>query len=232
MVQIKGWQKTSLLDYNPYTASVLFVGGCSFKCGYCHNPELVLGFVDIPDIKHKEIFDHLEQKKMWIDGVCITGGEPTVYSDMPKFISNIKKIGVKVKLDTNGSNPEMIEKLIKKKLIDYFAMDIKTVLARYDEVAGVNVNKDNIQKSIDLIRDSKIEHEFRTTVIPGIVGKKEIFLIGKWLKGSKKFVIQNFRGTRPLINNKLKENGHYSKEELEEMRKIASEYFEKVEVRE
>ena len=231
MVLIKGWQKTSLIDYSPYTCSVVFTGGCSFKCGYCHNPELVLGYSDIPSIKQKEIFDYLEKKKMWIDGVCITGGEPTVYKDLPKFISQIKQIGMKVKLDTNGSNPPIIEKLLRKKLVDYIAMDIKTVLERYDDVACVRVDKEKIQKSIELIKGSGVEHEFRTTVIPSLVGKKEIFLIGKWLKGSRKFVIQNFRGTRPLINNRLREIKPYSKEELEEMKKVASDYFEEVEVR-
>ena len=231
MVIIKGWQKTSLIDYSPYTASVIFLGGCSFNCGYCHNPELVVHYSAIPDIDEKEVLDYLEKKKIWIDGVCITGGEPTIYKDLPKFISRIKKAGMKIKLDTNGSNPPIIEELLRKKLVDYFAMDIKTILDRYDGVAGVKVDKKKIQKSIDLIKNSGVEHEFRTTVIPGVVGKKEVFLIGKMLKGAKKFVIQNFRGSRPLINNKMQEIKPYSKEQLEEMKEIASEYFEKVEVR-
>ncbi len=231
MVLIKGWQKTSLIDYSPYTTSVIFVGGCSFKCGYCHNPELVLGYSDIPSIKLKEILDYLEKKKMWIDGVCITGGEPTVYKELPKLISRIKQIGVMIKLDTNGSNPEMIEKLVRKKLVDYFAMDIKTNLDKYEDVVGVKVDKEKIQQSIDLIKKSGVKYEFRTTVVPSLVGKKEIFLIGKWLKGADKFVIQNFRKTRPLINNELREIEGYSKEDLEEMKNIASEYFKKVELR-
>ena len=231
MVLIKGWQKTSLIDYSPFTASVIFVGGCTFKCGYCHNPELVMGYSDIPSIKQKEILDYLEKKKIWIDGVCITGGEPTIYKELPKFVSKIKQLGMKVKLDTNGTNPPIIEKLLRKKLVDYVAMDIKNVLDKYHHVAGVPVETDKIQQSIDLIKNSGIDHEFRTTVIPSLVGKKEIFQIGKWLKGSKKFVIQNFRATRPLIDNSLRELQSYSKEDLEEMKDIASEYFEEVEVR-
>ncbi|MBR9691445.1 anaerobic ribonucleoside-triphosphate reductase activating protein [Candidatus Woesearchaeota archaeon] len=231
MVTIKGWQKTSLIDYSPYTASVIFTGGCSFNCGYCHNPELVVHHSAIDDIKEKDILDYLKQKKMWVDGVCITGGEPTIHPDLPKLIDKIKKIGMNVKLDTNGSNPPIIEELLRRKLVDYFAMDIKNVLDKYDDVAGVKVDKEKIKKSIDLIKNSGVDHEFRTTVVPGLVGKKEIFLIGKMLKGSKKFVIQNFRGTRPLIDSKMQEIKPYSMEQLEEMKEIASEYFEKVEVR-
>ena len=231
MVMIKGWQKTSLIDYEPYTASVIFLAGCSFNCGYCHNPELVLHFSDVPDIDEKEVLDYLEKKKIWIDGGCITGGEPTMHKDLPEFISKIKKLGLLVKLDTNGSNPKMVKKLLEEKLVDYIAMDIKTVLGRYDEVAGVKVDKKKIEKSIGLIKDSGVKHEFRTTVIPGIVGKKELFLIGKWLRGSKKFVIQNFRNTRPLLNPKMQEIKPYSKEELEDMKEVAKEYFEKVEIR-
>ncbi|MBW2996450.1 anaerobic ribonucleoside-triphosphate reductase activating protein [Candidatus Woesearchaeota archaeon] len=228
MVTIKGWQKTSLIDFSPYTASVVFLAGCSFKCGYCHNPELVLHYSSVPDIDEEEVLDYLEKKKMWIDGVCITGGEPTIHPGLPSFISKLKKIGMKVNLDTNGTNPSMLKNLG----VDYFAMDIKTVLEGYKEVACVDVDKRKIEDSINLIRESGKKYEFRTTVIPGIVGKKEIFKIGKWLAGSKKFVIQNFRNTKPVINNKMKEIKPYSKEELEEMKNIASGYFDEVEVRE
>jgi len=231
MIAIKGWQKTSLIDYEPYTASVLFLGGCSFRCGYCHNPELVMHFSALPDISQKEVFDYLQQKKRWIDGVCITGGEPTIHDELPEFISEIKKKGLLVKLDTNGSNPHMLKELLCKRLVDYVAMDIKNVLEKYDDVAGLKVEKSKIQKSIQLIRESCVDYEFRTTVIPGIIGKKEIFLIGKWLKGSKRFVIQNFRGTMPLVDNKMQKIKPYPKEELEEMKKIASEYFEEVKVK-
>jgi len=230
MVTIKGWQKTSLIDFSPYTASVIFLAGCNFKCGFCHNPELVLHYSEVPDIDEEEIIDYLKKKKMWIDGVCITGGEPTIYSDLPEFVDRLKKIGMKIKLDTNGTNPSVLKKLIEK--IDYVAMDIKAVLGNYEEVVCVDIEKDKIKKSIDLIKNSNIDYEFRTTVIPGIVGKKEIFKIGKWLKGSKKYVIQNFRNTKSMINNDFKDIDPYSEEELEEMKKIAEDYFDEVEVRE
>jgi pyruvate formate lyase activating enzyme len=229
MVVIKGWQKTSLIDFSPNVASVVFLAGCTFKCGYCHNPELVMHYSEVPDIDEKEVLDYLDKKKMWVDGVCITGGEPTIYTDLPEFISKIKEKGLMVKLDTNGTNPEMISKVMKD--VDYFAMDIKSHLDGYKDVVCTDVEHDKIKKSIVLIKNSGTDYEFRTTVIPNLVGKKEIFKISKWLKGSKRFVIQNFKGRKPLINNQLRDIGSYSKEELEEMKRIASEYFENVEVR-
>ena len=229
---IKGWQKTSLIDYSPYISSVIFIGGCNFRCGFCHNPDLVLHFNAVEDIDEKEVLEYLKVKKNWIDGVCITGGEPTLYKELIDFISKIKKIGLLVKLDTNGSNPKIVKELIENRLVDYIAMDIKSPLDNYNEVAGADVFPENIEESIRLIKDSGVDYEFRTTVVPGLVGKKEIFLIGKWLKGSKRYAIQNFRRTRPLIDNEFKKIKPFSKEELNEMKNIAEKYFDNVEVRE
>jgi pyruvate formate lyase activating enzyme len=229
-IPIKGWQKNSLIDFSPYTVSVIFLGGCNFRCSYCHNPDLVLNFNKIPDIDVDEVFNYLKSKKKWIDGVCITGGEPTLCKDLPLFISKLKEIGMKVKVDTNGSNPSMIKELVDKKLIDYIAMDIKTALEGYEKVVVVHVDKEKIQESVSLIKDNGVDYEFRTTVIPGLVGKKEIFLISKWLEGSKKFVIQNFRGDRGLIDERFKEVKPYTKDELNEMAEEVKSYFEKVEV--
>jgi len=230
-IPIKGWNKTCLIDYSPYVASVIFLGGCNFRCGYCHNPDLVLNSSKIPDVNVSEIIDYLKGKKEWVDGVCITGGEPTLCKDLPLFISELKKIGMKVKIDTNGSNPLMIKELIDAKSVDYIAMDIKNSLEEYEKVAVVHVDKEKIKESISIIKDSGIDYEFRCTVIPGLVGKKEISLIAKWLEGSKKFVIQNFRSDKGLIDERLKEVKSYSKEDLGEMAETTKPFFEKVEVK-
>lgn len=231
MVQIKGWQKNTLIDYPPYTSSTVFLGNCNFRCGYCHNPELVVNHHLIPNISEKEILDYLKAKKQWIDAVCITGGEPTMHKDLPDFIKKLKEIGLLVKLDTNGSNPEMLKNLIEQMLIDSVSMDIKANLENYEKVVELKVNKENIEKSIELIKNSGIDYEFRTTVIPGLVGKKELFLIGKWLKGSKKFSIQNFRNRMPTIKKEMQEIAPYSKEELKELAELVKPFFDKVEIK-
>lgn len=229
-LMIKGWQKTSLIDYEPYMASVLFTGSCNFRCSYCQNPDLVLNPDKISDIPEQEVLDYLEKKKAWIDGVCITGGEPTMHKALPELIKKIKAIGLRVKLDTNGTNPGMLESLIKNKLLDYIAMDIKTSLEKYDSVAGVSVNKDSIKQSVDLIKNSGIDYEFRTTAVPGIVGKDELIEIGKWLK-ARRFVIQNFHGDRPLIDNTMQRIAPYTEEQLNEFKELLSAYFEDVKIR-
>ena len=231
MVVIKGWQKNSLIDYSPYTSSVLFLGGCNFRCSYCHNPDLVLNFNKIPDIDINEVIYYLENKKKWIDGIVITGGEPTINKDLPLFISKFKELGLKVKLDTNGTNPSVIKELIDAKLVDYIAMDIKTALGDYEKVAAVHIDKEKIKESVSIIKNSSIDYEFRCTMIPGLVGKKEIFLISRWLEGSKRFVIQNFRSDRGLIDDRLKGVKPYSKGYLDEIASEIKKYFDEVEVR-
>ncbi|MBW2978475.1 anaerobic ribonucleoside-triphosphate reductase activating protein [Candidatus Woesearchaeota archaeon] len=230
-ISIKGLQKTSLIDYPPHIASVVFLGGCNFRCGFCHNPELVLGFDKSKDIDVERVLKQLKGKKKWIDGVCITGGEPTLYPDLYKFIYELKKEGFLVKIDTNGTNPETLQYLIQNKLIDYVAMDIKAPLEKYSEVVGVNVDKEAIQKSVDLIMKSGIIYEFRTTAVPGLLKKEDFLKIGQWLKGSERFCIQQFRNTRALINESLKNVQPYSQKELEEFSDTVRPYFEAIEIK-
>src|SRR3989344_2782449 len=211
MASIKGWNKTSLVDYPPNIVSVVFLKGCNFRCGYCHNPDIVLNYESLNDIDEKEIISYLTEQKKWIDGVCITGGEPCLHKDLVKFVFDIKKTGMLVKIDTNGSNPSMIKELLGKKLVDMIAMDIKAPLKKYELVASAKIDKKSILESIDLIRNSGIDYEFRTTVVPGLVDANDIAEIGKWLKGSKRFAIQNFRGKVNLIDNELKNMKGYSK---------------------
>jgi pyruvate formate lyase activating enzyme len=231
MLPIKGFQKTSLIDFAPYTASTVFIGGCNFRCKFCHNPSLVLKHNEILGISEQEILDYISMKKKWIDGVCLTGGEPTLYPSLIGFIEKLKALGMLVKLDTNGTNPEMLKRLIDDKLVDSVAMDVKADILRYNEITNMEVDVDKIKQSIKTIIDSGIAHEFRTTVVPGLVEKQDIKQISKMLSGAKKFAIQNFRGNVDLIDNSLKGIKGFSKKELEEMKKIASEYFEEVEVR-
>jgi pyruvate formate lyase activating enzyme len=171
----------------------------------------------------------LKERKGFLDGVCITGGEPTLNKELPGFISKIKELGLLVKLDTNGTNPEMLKELIDKKLVDYVAMDIKAPLEFYDRITNVKVKKEDIQKSVDLIRKMK-DYEFRITVVPGLFNEDYARLMGEWLKGSKRFYIQQFRGIKTL-DKSLMNKKPFSKEELENFCSIMKPYFEKCMIR-
>lgn len=228
---IKGWQKLSLIDYPPYLTSVIFLGGCNFKCGFCHNPDLVLNPSKLPNIDLDTVLDYLKKRKKWIQAVCITGGEPTLHKNLFEIISKIKQLSLKVKLDTNGSNPNIVKELLENNLLDYIAMDIKTALNKYDKLAGVKVEKEKIKETVALIKNSGIDYEFRTTLVPGLISKTDLLNIGKWLKGSKRFVIQNFNSSKPLINNKLRELAPYSPQELIKLAEWLKPYFKKTEVR-
>jgi len=228
---IKGWQKTSLIDYPPYTSSVIFLGGCNFRCSFCHNPDLVIDHHKVKDIKPEKIIEHLKTKKKWIDGVCITGGEPTLYYDLYEFIYKLKKEGFLIKLDTNGTNPDYLKYLIDNKLVDYIAMDIKAPLEKYDYVVETKTDKESIKKSVEIIKNSGIDYEFRTTAVPDLLNKDDFLKIGKWLKGSKRYCIQQFRNSRKLIDKGLEKSEPYSSEELQEFANKLNTYFDNIEVK-
>jgi len=230
-MKIGGLQKLTLIDYPGKVAATVFLIGCNFKCPYCHNPELVSPELveGQPQIKESDFFKFLDERKGFLDGVCITGGEPTIHSDLPKFIQNIKKRGFSVKLDTNGSNSEMLEDLIKDDLVDFIAMDIKTSILKYSKVKAKN-KISQVQKSINIIKNSGKDYEFRTTVVPEIVNEKDIKEIGKWLKGAKKIVLQQFHQKKTL-NSSFKNIEPYSLQDLKKMVKILEPHVEVVELR-
>lgn len=221
-------QKQTVLDYPGKLACTIFTFGCNFRCGFCHNPELIKDDGRL-EIKQEEILEFLKNRKDFLDGVCITGGEPTINEDLPDFISKIKELGFLVKLDTNGTNPEMLKELIDKRLIDYVAMDIKAPIEFYDNVVNTNVNKEDIQRSIDLIRGMK-DYEFRTTIVPGLFNEMYAKMIGEWLKGSKSFYIQQFRAIKTLDKEFLSKKP-FSKEDLINFCNIMKPYFEVCEIR-
>ncbi len=230
-MKIGGLQKLTLIDYPGKVAATVFLVGCNFRCPYCHNPELVSPELveRQSQIKESDFFKFLDERIGFLDGVCITGGEPTIHSDLPKFIQNIKKRGFLVKLDTNGSNSEMLEDLIKDDLVDFIAMDIKTSILKYNKVRAKN-KISQVQKSINIIKNSGKDYEFRITVVPGIVDEKDIEEIGKWLKGAKKIVLQQFRPKKTL-NSSFKNIKPYSLQNLKKMVKILEPNVEVVELR-
>lgn len=171
-----GLQKLTLIDYPGKIAATVFTVGCNFSCPYCHNPELVNAklIASQPKIPDKEIFDFLARRRGMLEGVCVTGGEPTIFSDLPDFIGQIKRMGFSIKLDTNGSQPVMLERLLNDKLVDYVAMDIKAPLEKYKTVVGDKVRLEDIQRSVELTMQTP-DYEFRSTILPALHSRQDIF---------------------------------------------------------
>ena len=170
LMVILGLQKTTLLDYPGKVASTIFTAGCNFRCPYCHNSELVIPPADAIAYSNKELFEHLAAKKKILDGVCITGGEPTIHKDLPDFIKQIKDLGLLVKLDSNGTNPDMLDSLIANHLVDYIAMDIKNSKAKYNEIACMkNFDLSPIEQSVEILKENNIDYEFRTTIMKDLI---------------------------------------------------------------
>ena len=195
-MMLAGFQKMTLIDYPGKIAATVFTAGCNFRCPFCHNPELVELSPETLAIFHgrdKEFFIFLEKRKGILDGICITGGEPTVQRDIIPFMRRIKDMGFSVKLDSNGTRPEILEEVFREGLVDYVAMDIKNGIARYSETTHVVVNEENIRKSIRLIMKSGVPYEFRTTVVPGIQTEEDFEDMAKLIKGARAYYLQEFR---------------------------------------
>jgi len=229
---ISGLTPVSLIDWDGHPCSVVFTSGCNFRCPWCHNAELVLR-----DYKHKDSITKLDFSKKFIDHVCITGGEPTMYGDLSQLCLLLKNAGMKVKLDTNGSRPFRIFPLINFNLIDYIAMDIKAPFTKekYSKASGVNFTEDYLLwplESIDMIMKSSIDYEFRTTVVPGFHTPKDIEQICKYaIKGAKRYVIQNFHPCDTLIDPHLESIKPFSSAELEAFADAAKPYVNEVRCR-
>jgi len=219
-MEIAGFQKISLIDYPGKISAILFIWGCNLHCNYCHNPELVDPKLKPPAIPEKEIFDFLDKRKKILDGITVTGGEPTLYKELPDFLSKIKEYKLLVKLDTNGTCPQMLEKVIQKNLVDYLAMDIKAPLEKYKEVVGKEIDLENIKKSIKIIMGSKIDYEFRSTLLPDLHNQNDIIEMAKLIKGAKRYVLQTFIPQSKLLNLEFKDKKPYSQQEMEYFAKI------------
>lgn len=226
-----GYQKLTLIDYPGKLATTVFTVGCGFRCPFCHNPELVLGGKQAgPNILEKEFFDFLKKRRGKLEGVCITGGEPTIHPDLVDFIRKIKKRGFLIKLDTNGTRPDVLKKLFDLKLLDFVAMDIKNQLKNYNKTTGTKVDPDRIKLSVDLIRNSRVPYEFRTTVVPGIHTEKDFVVIAKWIGGARSYFLQEYRELKILDPN-LKKKTRGKKIDLEKIQKKIQASFDKVGIR-
>lgn len=199
-----GLEKLSLVDYDGVVASTVFTGGCNFKCGFCHNSPLVLDYSNLNTLLEEDILSYLQKRKGIIEGLCITGGEPTLHLDLPSFCAKVKALGLKVKLDTNGTNPTMVKQLSKNGLVDFFAMDIKNSLSDYAPIIGFSsYNTAKIEETINYFLTSDVDYEFRTTLIKEFHKEKNIREIGVLLKGAKKYVLQKFKDGENCIESHL-----------------------------
>jgi pyruvate formate lyase activating enzyme len=234
MMQIGGLQRTTLIDFPGRLAATVFLCGCNFRCPFCYSSELVLPekIKEQPKISFKEFFDFLKERKGLLEGVVICGGEPTIHKDLDAFIKKIKDLGYAVKLDTNGSNPAALKRLFRKKLLDYVAMDIKAALnfKEYGFASGNRADLKKIKQSIDIIKNSGVDYEFRTTVVPGIHNKKEINKIIKALSPLKMYYLQNFKPEKTL-KKEFERVKPYTREFLGEIKKEVEKISNKCSVR-
>jgi pyruvate formate lyase activating enzyme len=228
-VQIHGFNKTTLLDYPGHLASTIFLGGCNFRCPFCHNKGLVLCPSKEPVIPTMQVLEHFKKRKNVIEGVCITGGEPTLSQDLPSFIQQLKELGLLVKLDTNGYRPAVLKSLLTSGLLDYIAMDIKSAPENYSKLTGIeDIDMNQINESVNIIMNSNIPYEFRTTLVKELHTMKDIDYIGKWVEGCDNFYLQNYRENEHVINPIYT---GFCKEKLLAFQHHLSKYVKQVQIR-
>ena len=229
---IAGFQKLTLLDYPGHLAATVFTVGCSFRCPFCHNPELVNH--GTYNIEHgtieKDFFEFLKKRKGKLEGVCITGGEPTIQPDLVEFIGKIRKLGYKVKLDTNGTRPDILREVISERLVDFIAMDIKNQPKKYEKTINTKFDLNRIKLSIGLIMNSRIPYEFRTTAVPGIHSERDFLAIAKWIKNAQSYWLQRYQETKILDPN-LKKKTKGKKLDLEKIKTKIEKNFGKIGIR-
>ena len=228
-MQIHGLNKTTLLDYPEHVAATVFTGGCNFCCPFCHNGDLVLHPGEFPVISEEEVLAFLKKRKNILSGVCITGGEPTLQPDLADFIRKIKELGLLVKLDTNGYKPEVLQSLLREKLLDYVAMDLKNSREKYALTVGKpDLAVEKLEKSVDMLLHSGIAYEFRTTVVKGLHEEEDFVKMGQWIEGAEAYYLQSYRDNENVIK---KGYSAFEKEELESFLRLVKPYVKKAELR-
>ena len=224
-VPVGGIQKLSLVDFPGHVAAALFTAGCNMRCGYCHNPELVLPERLASSIPIDDIMQFLQSRVGRLDGVVVSGGEPTIHDDLPELIRRIKALGYDVKLDSNGTRPEMIRQLIDDKLIDFVAMDIKGPLEKYQTIAARPIDLDAVQETIALLISSGIGHEFRTTIVREQLEPSDFHKVGEMVRGAKRFALQHFRPGSTLAPQ-FEQASTFSESEFQKTKTIMEGYVD------
>jgi len=239
-MKIGGIEKLSLLDYPENIATVIFTQGCNFRCHFCYNPMLVWPQNSVSGrknkkglslIKEKDLFLFLKSRLNKLEAVVISGGEPTMHIDLPQFIAKIKKLNLLVKLDTNGTNPSMLKKLLEENLIDYVAMDLKAKWDKYELTVGTKVNCHLLQKSVKMLINGDIPYEFRTTLLPDLHQEEDIKLMGEAICGANAWYLQKFKATEDLLNPEFSDKKSFSDKEMRKLAQIGSKYVKKCQAR-
>ena len=211
---IGGLQKCSLIDFPEMISAIIFTQGCNFRCRYCHNPELLHTVDSTYSLEY--VLEFLKTRQGKLDGVVISGGEPTLQQDLKDVILQIRELGFKIKLDTNGTNPEILEELLNEKLLDYVAMDIKAPLEKYFDIVQQDIDTTKIKKSIALLENSNVKHEFRTTVLKSLTSKEDLEQIGSLIEGCEKYYIQKFEPTK-IWDETIENDENYTWNEFEQI---------------
>ena len=228
-MDIAGLQKNTLLDYPGKIACTVFLAGCNLRCPFCHNPSLVLPRrAEPPAMGDGELLEFLKKRRGLLEGVCITGGEPTLHRDLRSLVEKITALGYPVKLDTNGTNPEMLRQLLEAGLLSYVAMDIKNAPGEYQKTCGGADVVEQVEESVKILRNSGIDYEFRTTVVKPLHTVQSMQALGQWLSGAEAYFIQNFRDTGDLVGQGL---SAFSQEELKQLQKAVLPYLPNAQAR-
>lgn len=228
-MKIYGLNKTTLLDYPGKVAAVIFLGGCNFRCPFCQNSTLVLNPSAQPEIPVKEVLSFLKKRQGILDGVCVTGGEPTLSPDLPELLQEIRTLGYPIKLDTNGTHPELLKTLAEQNLIQMTAVDIKACPDNYPSLCGlVHPDLDAVKETVEFLKNGALDYEFRTTVVRELHSEKDFIEIGQWLTGAKAYYLQAYRDSEEVLQPGF---SSYTQKELEHFREILKRTIPLVELR-
>lgn len=227
-MQFAGLQKMTLLDYPGLIACTAFLPGCNLRCPFCHNASLVLPQREKDVILEEEMLSFLTSRKKKLDGICVTGGEPTLYTELPTFLKKAKDMGFRVKLDTNGTNPGMLRQIVEEGLCDYVAMDIKNSPCKYNVTCGGRDVLEQVTESVKFLMDGTMDHEFRTTVMHPYHTPDDLKQIGQWLKGAKRYFIQNFVDSGDLLSDGM---SALTEQEMKALQIAVQEYIPNTQLR-
>lgn len=229
MVEIKGLEKFAPVDFPGYISSTVFLGGCNFRCPFCHNADLVLRPQTLTTMPLDYFITYLDSRKGWLEAICVSGGEPLLEDNLEVLLRIIKDRNLLVKLDTNGSLPDRLQDLIGVRLVDHLAMDVKAPLARYKQVTRSDVAEEDIVRSLEIVRNSGLPYLFRTTLVPGLVGEKDLLEIAQMLHGAAVFQLQQFSKRNTVDKNYLQIEP-FSPEEMARMAELVKPYFGEVRI--